>query len=307
MGPVFTFSSPARGWTLEFADEGPALSWRVLRDPPASGAWNMALDEALARTRGPGEGVLRFYQWTHPTLSYGRHQQIPGGYAPAALRAHGVDAVRRPTGGREVLHDRELTYAVVVPARWGGGGPGAPRAIYRSINEVLVQALSTFGVQAQLAGSHHRPLHPEAGACFGAPAPDEVEAGGGKLVGSAQRRFGATLLQHGSILLDAPSVALDDLRRPGAETGASGGDAGASAGTEPRAPAVSLQALLVSPPTLAQLSQAIEDAFASAFGGRWSHETPRPETTLQAQALLAEAAPPLFEDGEIQSQRVSIS
>jgi lipoyl(octanoyl) transferase len=171
--------------------------WRVLRDPPASGAWNMAVDTALALHIPEGVGVLRLYSWASPTLSFGRHQAVRNRYDPRALDRMGVSAVRRPTGGREVLHHFELTYTVVLRHP----GPGFARGVYREVNETLLDALRSLGLEVSLAESAPPPAHPDAGPCFQRPAEGEVMGQGRKLVGSAQARIGSALLQHGSLLL----------------------------------------------------------------------------------------------------------
>src|SRR3954451_18997918 len=92
------------------------LRWRMIDTPPAPGAWNMAVDEALAASVADGGvPVLRFYRWEPACLSLGRNQPARGRYDLAALAAAGVDVVRRPTGGRAVLHRRELTYSAAAP------------------------------------------------------------------------------------------------------------------------------------------------------------------------------------------------
>src|SRR4028119_220945 len=103
--------------------------WRLIDTPPAPGAWNMAVDEALAESvRQGGLPVLRLYRWSPRCLSLGRNQPARGRYDTAALAARGIDVVRRPTGGRAVLHDRELTYCAALPAALlGGPRPAVPR------------------------------------------------------------------------------------------------------------------------------------------------------------------------------------
>ncbi|HEV2149493.1 MAG TPA: hypothetical protein VGR37_18985, partial [Longimicrobiaceae bacterium] len=98
----------------------------------------MAVDAALAESvRQGGLPVLRFYRWDPPCLSLGRNQPAAGRYDLDALRARGVDVVRRPTGGRAVLHDRELTYSVAV----ADGALGGPRECYAAVNRALVAGL----------------------------------------------------------------------------------------------------------------------------------------------------------------------
>jgi lipoate-protein ligase A len=174
------------------------VPWRLIDTPPAPGAWNMAVDEALAASvAAGGDPVLRFYRWEPACLSLGRNQPARGRYDLAALAAAGIDVVRRPTGGRAVLHRRELTYAVAAPEAMFGG----PRQAYAAINRALVAGLRRLGADVALQPAGGRPPPPSLAPCFAQPVEGEVVAGGRKLVGSAQRRLGSTLLQHGSLPL----------------------------------------------------------------------------------------------------------
>jgi lipoate-protein ligase A len=176
------------------------MPFRLLDTPPAPGAWNMAVDAALMDgVRGGAPPVLRFYRWDPPCLSLGRNQPAAGRYDLDALRAAGVEVVRRPTGGRAVLHHRELTYSVVA----ADGALGGPRAAYAAINRALVAGLRRLGVAAALQPrTGARAAAPSLAPCFKEPAEGEVVVGGRKLVGSAQFREGGVLLQHGSLLLE---------------------------------------------------------------------------------------------------------
>jgi lipoate-protein ligase A len=176
------------------------MQFRLLDTPPAPGAWNMAVDAALMRAvRGGAPPVLRFYRWDPACLSLGRNQPAAGCYDLEALRAAGVEVVRRPTGGRAVLHDRELTYSVVA----ADGALGGPRESYAAINRALVAGLRRLGVEARLQPrTEARAPAPSLAPCFKEPAEGEVVAGGRKLVGSAQLRENGVLLQHGSLLLE---------------------------------------------------------------------------------------------------------
>jgi lipoate-protein ligase A len=180
---------------------------RLLHTPARDGAANMALDDALLdHARAAGEVVVRVYTWAAPTLSFGRNQRAAGVYDAGRLAARGVGAVRRPTGGRAVLHAREVTYSVAAPA--GALAPaGAPvRASYGRINLMLVAALRALGVDARVAAPSARAPRPDAGPCFEAPTGGELVVGDGaaarKLAGSAQWQEDGALLQHGSILVD---------------------------------------------------------------------------------------------------------
>lgn len=174
------------------------VPWRFLQSPPLDGAANMALDHALlGYARRTGATVLRVYGWSRPVLSLGRHQRARGLYDESLLGQHGIGLVRRPTGGRALLHHREVTYSVAAPARAGETVAG----FAQRVNTLLLSALSRLGVPAQLAdpprtgGSRDRP-------CFAEPAAGELVVEGRKLVGSAQWREEGAVLQHGSILLE---------------------------------------------------------------------------------------------------------
>ena len=163
------------------------------------GASNMALDEALmARAAQTGEAVLRVYGWSRPTLSLGRNQTARGRYDLARAQDGGVAFVRRPTGGRAVLHHREVTYSVTAPVAF----LGSLRESYASINRLLLQALRLLGVHAFEAEPAGVAPKPGVAPCFMVPVKGEIVAGGKKLVGSAQFRENGTLLQHGSVLVD---------------------------------------------------------------------------------------------------------
>lgn len=174
----------------------------------------MAADVALMESvRAGAPPVLRFYRWEPACLSLGRNQPARGAYDLAELRRRGIDIVRRPTGGRAVLHEYQLTYAAVFPAR----AFGSPRAGYSQINRAIVAGLRQLGVpavaHAAVRGTAPRPsLSP----CFAQPAGGEVTAGGRKLVGSSQWRDGDVVLQHGSLLLRGDQALLPRLRTGGA-------------------------------------------------------------------------------------------
>jgi lipoate-protein ligase A len=166
----------------------------------------MALDHALAVCSQEGQGVLRLYSWIEATVSFGRNEPARGLYDRTNAADQGIEFVRRPTGGRAVLHSNEVTYAIVVPVRALGG----PRASYVEINRGLAEGLSSIGAAVTVT-DHGKTLSPDAGACFGAPAPGEIIADERKLVGSAQLRVGDALLQHGSILIDGDQSLLNQL------------------------------------------------------------------------------------------------
>lgn len=180
-----------------------AARWRWLDSGAADGATNMAVDHALMeRAAETGEAVFRVYAWSRPTLSFGMHERTR--LRPETVAAAGLDAVRRPTGGRALLHDREVTYAVAAPINDVGLADS-----YAAINEILAAALARLGVGVQPAPRRGRASAPDGQPCFAEPNVGELELHGRKLVGSAQRRDERALLQHGSILLadDQPRIA----------------------------------------------------------------------------------------------------
>lgn len=186
--------------------------WRMIYTSPRPGAANMAIDHALMdRARRTGEKVLRVYTWSAPTLSLGRHQVARGRIDPDAARALGVSLVRRPTGGRALLHHREVTYSVTAPLN----RDDSVRSWYASINVVLLRALRSLGVNAEMAVATGRTPPPASASCFARPDEGEITVGGRKLVGSALLRQDGALLQHGSILLEDDQSLLNDLLPPG--------------------------------------------------------------------------------------------
>lgn len=179
--------------------------WLLRIDPPAPGSRNMAVDAELldAVAAGTSRPTLRFYGWSPPCLSLGYFQ--PEELVDReACRRYRVDVVRRPTGGRAILHDRELTYSVSLPLSVLGEEQGVI-ASYRRLSLALVDGLRAAGypVQAQPEAVDHRA--DSSPACFDRPAQHEILLLGRKVVGSAQVRRGGALLQHGSILF-APQV-----------------------------------------------------------------------------------------------------
>lgn len=180
-----------------------ASCWHFVDSGAQPGAVNMAADEhaAAACLQGTGPSLLRLYRWRPYAISLG-YNQSDTEIDRVRCAAEGIDVVRRPTGGRAILHADELTYAVVMPA---GGGV---LDVYNSIARALVRGLRAFGidvgvqrVQPDFASAYRTP---GAIPCFTSSARYEIEVDGRKLVGSAQRRYRnggvESVLQHGSIL-----------------------------------------------------------------------------------------------------------
>jgi len=177
--------------------------WRLLDTGPADGFTNMAIDEALLESFA-AEGTsptLRFYSWSPPTLSLGYGQAIRSDIDFAQCQALGIDIVRRPTGGRAVLHDHEVTYSLVI----GADDPRVTQGVlaaYLTISQALIRGLSYLGVTAELSPIRRAtPLPSDAASpvCFATPSSYEVVVAGRKVIGSAQRRAHGVIMQHGSI------------------------------------------------------------------------------------------------------------
>ena len=169
----------------------------------------MAIDDALLqdadRTGGP---TLRLYRWAPPCLSFGRNEPARSRYDRDAIERRGLDVVRRPTGGRAVWHDAELTYAVAAPVALFG----TLAESYRAIHARLADALRALGIRAELAAPR-RAAAVGAGPCFAAPVGGEVLVDGKKVIGSAQVRRGTAFLQHGSILLNGSQDVISAVSR----------------------------------------------------------------------------------------------
>jgi lipoate-protein ligase A len=266
-----------------------SASWRLLDTPPAPGAWNMALDDALAASvRAGGPPVLRFYRWSPPCLSLGRNQPARGWYDEAALRARGIEVVRRPTGGRAVLHHRELTYSVAV----ADGALGGPRATYAAVNRALVAGLRRLGVAAALQPAAGRAAAPSLSPCFADPAEGEVVAGGRKLVGSAQRREGGVLLQHGSLLLEDDQSLVPALMARG--TGGAGGEGDGTPSLAIAETPATLAGLLGAAPAWEALTAALAEGWREAMGVRLEMEGPTPGERADADDRAARYADPAW-------------
>lgn len=199
----------------------PPATFTLLRDGPAPGPWNMAVDEVLLNDAATsGQCSLRFYRWSEPTLSLGYFQTYADRWQHEASSR--CTAVRRMSGGGAIMHDIELTYSFAVPSHH-------PLAIdrlrfYQAVHSVLIDVLAHWGIEAVMVGEDRGmpcSLSPadakatggrkrEPFLCFERRAAGDVLVGGAKIAGSAQRRCQGAVLQHGSVLL-ARSLAAPEL------------------------------------------------------------------------------------------------
>ena len=270
--------------TVDSWDATLPTRWRTLRSVPASGATNMAVDATLLEAGGRRDfGVWRTYAWERPTVSFGRNESARSRFDPAGLAEAGLEAVRRPTGGRALLHAAEVTYSVIVPIE-----DGTPwHRVYGAINGVLVAALRSLGVTATIAGrpdaQHDAPMRPDGPVCFEQPAAGEIVVGGAKLVGSAVWRERGAYLQHGSILLEDHQPRLLAAMRP---TGnAVSGQRPPRQEALPLPAAASLTTCCTAVPTWDRVADALENALRAALSTRHEGVLSPDPVPLDADAL----------------------
>jgi len=167
---------------------------------PAPGAWNMAVDDYMFRMLTPQpRTILRFYRWIRPTVSLGYSQRIHKVVNIDYCRLNGIDVVRRMTGGKLVLHDREVTYSIASSDEGLFGSSVLDS--YRKISEGLMCGLRKMGLHPYLAEkAPAKYIHGNL-PCFSYPSRHEVEISSRKVIGSAQKREGGKFVQHGSIPL----------------------------------------------------------------------------------------------------------
>lgn len=183
-------------------------TWRLLDTGFADPYQNMAVDEAIlwAHSEGIVPPTVRFYGWNPATLSIGYFQKAHKDVDHHFLQDKGLGFVRRPTGGRAVLHDQELTYSVVLSE----AHPFIPSSVnesYRILSRGLMEGFLALGLDARMVSLSNESEKAKfatlsTAACFDSPSWYELVVEGRKVAGSAQMRHQGTLLQHGSILLD---------------------------------------------------------------------------------------------------------
>ncbi len=241
-------------------------TWHYLDTGASEAAFNMAVDEVLLGKMGaPGAcPILRFYTWSRPAITIGYFQGVQDVFDLEAIEANGWSFVRRLTGGRAVFHNDELTYSVLLPH-------DAPQAAgdvlesYKSLSRGLMAGLRNLGVEAELVspprkGMGRRGSAARSANCFASSSWYEIQVGGRKLVGSAQRRMSQGILQQGSILVSTGQF--DKffqvlLRRGQGSTGLSKGGEGARM--------TSLMDVTKRPVDLAGAKRAILKGFAETY------------------------------------------
>ena len=188
--------------------------WNFINTGSKNPYYNMAMDEALLNfvSRGEIDPVIRFYTWNPATLSIGYFQRLQKEIDIDKVKEKGYGLVRRQTGGRGVLHDKELTYSVIVPE----SHPNMPSTVteaYKIISQGLLEGFKNLGFETYFAiprskEERDKLKQPRSSVCFDAPSWYELVVEGRKIAGSAQTRQKGVILQHGSILQD---IDIDDL------------------------------------------------------------------------------------------------
>jgi len=188
-------------------------NWRIIVDKKKSPAENMARDEAILNGLISGNSLptIRFYDWNPSTVSCGYNQQVEKEIDFERLSQYGFGFVRRPTGGRMVLHDEEVTYSVIAPLE--GIMSGSITETYAVISNAIAEGLKLCGIEVELEKGELTPEHQRQAAnpCFGSVSKYELKYKNKKIVGSAQVRKQNCFLQHGSILLNFNQEKMADL------------------------------------------------------------------------------------------------
>lgn len=253
--------------------------WRVIYDPPTAGPRNMAVDVAIMQSVATGDSppTLRLYAWQPACLSLGYGQKIRD-VDQYRLKAHGWQLVRRPTGGKAILHTDELTYSVVLPLDHDLA-QGDIITSYHRLSRALIHALQYLGLspRSEKQPQSNRAIGP---VCFEVPSHYEITADGRKLIGSAQMRRRDGLLQHGSLPLygdiaricEVLSYATDDERQRAKE--------------QVRSRATTLEAVTGRQIAWQTAADALVKGFAEAFDLDISRGTLSPAEEQAAQSLL---------------------
>ncbi|MHB9039857.1 MAG: lipoate--protein ligase family protein [Melioribacteraceae bacterium] len=178
------------------------MIWNLIDSGANTGAYNMEFDLGLAHKCNPEEAYFRIYRWNPYCISLGANQSFDD-INLLKTNQDGIDVVKRPTGGRAILHAEELTYSVILPFNY----KFSPREIYFKISKALMRGLEIYNpLLANSELENHQPdfpkllEEPSGVLCFASTAKNEVKFNGKKLIGSAQRKLNNVVLQHGSIL-----------------------------------------------------------------------------------------------------------
>lgn len=255
--------------------------WRLINSGEQTGAMNMALDEALLNSVANGLSlpVLRFYRWQPATVTLGYAQSVHTDLDLDVCAQAGLDVVRRSTGGRAVLHDQEVTYAVISPLNTGLFG-GSVLECYRAISEVLQKTLLQLGLPAELVPGKSRGGQQNAmkAVCFSVPSQYELVIEGRKVAGSAQKRHRQSFLQHGSLPLEMDLNLLGKVLKTDVNMATSGSLE--SVGWLNRWSKEKL--------TIDAVEKVLTEVFSTHLQVEWDRSEPSPRELQEAESLCAE-------------------
>lgn len=269
-------------------------TWRLIESGFADGATNMAVDEAIAAAVASGHQppTLRLYGWRPPAVSLGYHQELDEGIDRDAVATRGYGIVRRPTGGRAILHADELTYSFCIRQDAIRGGHSTMES-YREISRGIIAGLELLGAAVSLGADEDGPgpnfsgqdTYATEGAdaakpiCFAKTARCDLQSAGRKVVGSAQVRRNGGILQHGSIPI---TIDLED------QVAVMPGSDGRMARKVLAGAAMSVSELLGRPITYDELSAAVAGGFADTFEVAMARQELSPEESAEAERLYEE-------------------
>lgn len=250
-------------------------TWRLIDSGPLDAAYNMALDEALAFSVRTGQSppTLRLYTWQSPSVSIGRFQRINSINHTLCCQRH-IPLVRRPTGGRAVLHASELTYSFSAPATVAPFSGGLWES-YHLLASAFSRAFTLLGLSPSLHDKKKSPQH-RSPVCFSAPSYGEFTVNGRKCIGQAQRHWAgnsAGLLQQGSLPLDIDYAEIAEFFG-----GAPGEHASAMVGIRELLPDVTLEGLKL----------AVRQGFEVQFGASLAQGAPSAQEIALADRLERE-------------------
>ncbi len=257
--------------------------WRLVHTPPAPGAWNMAVDEAILDAVGGGESLptLRLFAWDPPCLSLGYAQPVAD-VDQGRLAEYGWQLVRRPTGGRAILHTDELTYSVITPLHEPRVA-GSVLESYSRLSKALLSALQILSLPAQARESYGSPTGRNTNPiCFEVPSNYEITVDGKKLIGSAQARRKEGVLQHGSLPLHGDLSRIVDVLNPGS------GISKSEAATRLLEHATTVETVLNRPITWNQAAEAFRLAFEQSLNLIFDPGELTAAETNRTQELVAE-------------------
>lgn len=258
------------------------MMWRWLLPVAGPGAWQMAADLAVLEAVRDGQSgpVVRWYRWTPPCVTLGKFQKAAGNVRLENCARLGIDVAQRPTGGRAILHDHEVTFSIIIAERDLPGAGSNVMDSYRALGTALVAGLRGLGLPAELVDRHGQPgagtaVNP---ACFAAKARCDLMVNGSKLIGSAQMRRDGVILQQNSLPLTVDFPKWDEVFYRSDWQAVSQGVA------------TDLQTAAGRAVAYEEVMHALANGFTSALGAELENSALTPEEETRAHELAANFA-----------------